>query len=93
MTFFWHDWAGYIGVLLVLSAFMLLQAQRLQGIGLIYQLMNVIGAIGVILSLSFGLGPINWPAFLMQLAWIVIGVYGIVRGLAVRRQIRQQPLP
>jgi paired small multidrug resistance pump len=93
MTFFWHDWAGYIGVLLVLSAFTLLQANRLQGNGLTYQLMNVLGAIGVMLSLSFGFGPINWPAFLMQLAWIMIGVYGIVRGVALRREARQQPLP
>ena len=31
MTFFWYDWAGYIGVLLVLSAFFLLQAHRLHG--------------------------------------------------------------
>ena len=88
MTFLWHDWAGYLGVLLVLAAFLLLQAHKLRGTGLIYQLMNVLGAIGVIVSLSFGQGPINWPAFLMQLAWVVIGVYGIVRGVTVRRQAR-----
>jgi uncharacterized protein YaaW (UPF0174 family) len=57
---------------------------------LIYQLMNVAGAIGVILSLSFSLGPINWPAFLMQVAWIAIGVYGIVRGVARRREAKER---
>lgn len=88
MTWFWHDWAGYIGVLLVLLAFLLLQAHKLHGNGLVYQLMNVLGAIGVILSLSFGLGPINWPAFLMQLAWIVIGVFGILHSSRVRRALR-----
>jgi paired small multidrug resistance pump len=42
----------------------------------------------VIISLSFGDGPINWPAFLMQLAWITIGVYGIVHSTQLRRETR-----
>lgn len=89
MTIYWHDWAGYLGVALVLLAFLLLQADRLRGNGLVYQLMNVLGAIGVILSLSFGLGPINWPAFLMQVAWIVIGAFGIVHSARARREARE----
>jgi paired small multidrug resistance pump len=88
MNFFWYDWAGYIGVVLVLLAFLLLQAHKLRGNSLVYQLMNVLGAIGVIISLSFGEGPINWPAFLMQLAWITIGVYGIVHSTQLRREAR-----
>jgi paired small multidrug resistance pump len=90
MTLFWFDWVGYLGVALILLAYFLLQANKLMGHGLVYQLMNVLGAFGVILSLSFSPGPINWPAFLMELAWIVIGVYGIVRGAAVRRHARER---
>jgi paired small multidrug resistance pump len=86
MTFYWHDWAGYIGVLLVLLAYLLLQAHKLHGNGLVYQLMNVLGAIGVMLSLVFGV--FNASAFFMQLAWLLIGVYGIVRGMRVRREGR-----
>lgn len=97
MTLFWFDWVGYLGVALILLAYFLLQAHKLPGHGLVYQLMNVLGAFGVILSLSFSPGPINWPAFLMELAWIIIGVYGIVRGAAVRREARarerQMPTP
>jgi paired small multidrug resistance pump len=89
-TLYWPDWVGYIGVLLILLAYLLLQLGKLLGNGLLYQLMNVFGAIGVILSLSFGLGPVNWPAFLMELAWIIIGVFGIVRGVALRREARGQ---
>jgi paired small multidrug resistance pump len=89
MTFLWHDWAGYIGVVLVLLAFLLLQAHKLHGNGLAYQLMNVLGAIGVALSLVFGVAPMNWPAFLMQAAWIVIGIYGIVHSARARRELRE----
>jgi hypothetical protein len=77
-TLFWYDWAGFVGVLLVLLAFLLLQAHRLHGNGLTYQLMNVLGALGVTLSLVFG--SFNLSAFLLELAWMAIGVYGIVRG-------------
>lgn len=84
MTIFWYDWAGYLGVALVLLAFFLLQAHQLHGNGLTYQLMNVLGAIGVMLSLLFG--AFNWPAFVMQLAWLLIGVYGIARDMQRRRE-------
>lgn len=88
-SFLWHDWAGYIGVVLVLLAFLLLQARKLHGNGLVYQLMNVVGAVGVALSLAFGINTMNWPAFLMQVAWIGIGIYGIVNSARVRRELRQ----
>jgi paired small multidrug resistance pump len=87
MTFHWHDWAGYIGVLLVLLAYLLLQAHKLHGNGLLYQLMNVLGAIGVMLSLLFG--AFNASAFFMQVAWLLIGIYGIARGMRVRREARE----
>ena len=87
-TLYWPDWVGYLGVLLILLAYLLLQLGKLRGNGLVYQLMNVFGATGVILSLSFGRGPVNWPAFLMELAWIIIGVFGIVRGVTLRREAR-----
>ncbi len=85
-TIFWHDWAGYIGVALVLLAFLLLQAHKLHGNGLTYQLLNVFGALGVLLSLVFG--SFNTSAFVMEAAWLLISIYGIVRGLRVRREER-----
>jgi len=79
----WHDWAGYIGVVLVLLAFLLLQAHKLHGNGLTYQLMNIIGAIGVMLSLMFG--SFNLSAFVMELAWAAIGIYGVLNSLRRRK--------
>ncbi|EIL95786.1 MULTISPECIES: CBU_0592 family membrane protein [Rhodanobacter] len=88
MTFFWYDWAGYIGVLLVLLAFLLMQAHKLHGNGLTYQLMNIFGAVGVMLSLLFG--GFNWSAFLMQVAWLLIGIFGVARSVQVRRMERER---
>lgn len=93
-TILWHDWVGYVGVALVLLAFLLLQAHKLHGNGLVYQLMNIFGALGVMLSLIFG--SFNAPAFVMEVAWAAVGIYGVLRGVRVRRQkrelaINQQP--
>jgi paired small multidrug resistance pump len=80
----WYDWVGYIGVVLVLLAFLLLQAHKLRGNGLGYQLMNILGALGIMLSLIFG--RFNAPAFMMQVAWVAIGVFGIFRSSRLRRE-------
>lgn len=96
MNLYWYDLAGYLGVALVLLAFFLLQERKLQGHGLTYQLMNILGALGVILSLLFGASPVNWPAFLMEVAWVLISGYGIARGMRLRRDARRglnQPNP
>ena len=73
---FWYDWAGFIGVVLVLLAFLLLQAHKLHGNGLTYQLMNVFGALGVTLSLLFG--SFNVSAFALEVAWMAIGIVSVV---------------
>ena len=87
----WYDWAGYFGVALILLAYFLLQALKLHGNGLIYQLMNVFGALGVLLSLLFG--SFNMSACVMEVAWIAIGIYGIVRSAVRRREARAQQGP
>lgn len=93
-TIMWHDWVGYVGVVLVLLAFLLMQAHKLHGNGLTYQLMNIFGALGVMLSLIFG--SFNAPAFVMEAAWAAIGIFGVLRGMRLRREKREsttQPNP
>lgn len=85
MTIAWYDWCGYVGVFLILLSFFLLQAEKLRSNGWIYQLMNVFGAIGIMLSLTFG--SFNMPAFLQELVWALIGIYGIITARR-RRRIR-----
>lgn len=72
----WYDWIGIAGTLMVLFAYYLLQAGRLQGNGSLYQLLNLIGAGGVLASLY---GKFNAAVFLLMALWIVITIYGLVR--------------
>jgi hypothetical protein len=84
----WHEWTGFAGVVLVLLAFLLLQAHKLHGNGPIYQSMNALGSIGIMLSLVFG--GFNLPAFLMEFFWLLISLYGMAVSLR-RRRVRDLP--
>jgi hypothetical protein len=77
----WYDWIGLAGTLMVLLAFFLLQAGRLSGNGIAYQLLNLFGAAGVLVSL---LGTFNPAVFLLELTWVLISAYGIMRTLRSR---------
>jgi len=78
----WYDWVGIAGTLMVLAAFFLLQAGRVSGTGIAYQLLNLFGAGGVLLSL---LGTFNVSVFLLEFTWVLISGYGIVRSFRSRR--------
>jgi paired small multidrug resistance pump len=78
----WHDWVGIVGVVLTLAAFLLLQAGKLHGTGFIYQAMNALGAAAVVLSLFY---DFNLSAFIVEAAWVVISIYGMVRGWRARK--------
>ena len=76
MNLQWYDWVGMGGTVLVVAAFFLLQAGRLHGNGMLYQLLNLFGAAGVLVSL---LGTFNLSVFLLEAAWVAVSVYGIAR--------------
>ena len=77
----WYDLVGLGGTLAILVAFFLLQSRRLSGTGLVYQLLNLFGAAGVLVSL---LGTFNLSVFLLESAWVVVSAYGIVRSIRDR---------
>ena len=83
MDLAWYDWIGLLGTLMVLAAFFLLQAGRLAGTGIAYQLLNLFGAGGVLVSL---LGKFNLSVFLLEATWVAISAYGIARTLRARRR-------
>lgn len=72
----WYDWVGLLGTAMILGGFALLQAGRLSGTGLVYQLLNLFGAAGVLVSL---LGTFNLSVFLLEAAWVAVSAYGIAR--------------
>ena len=79
----WWDWVGLAGTASVLLAFFLLQAGKLHGQRIVFQSMNLLGALGILVSLY---GKFNLPVFLLESTWALISGYGIWRGMGARKE-------
>jgi paired small multidrug resistance pump len=77
----WPDILGYLGVFLVLSAYSLQQVRRIDGNGLLYPVLNLIGACLILVSLYY---KPNLPAMLMEIAWAIVSLIGIFIAIKLR---------
>lgn len=95
MSLMWFDFVGLAGVALVLLAYFLLQAGRLGGESLGYQLANLFGALFILTSIVASPRPLSEAISptLMQLAWIAISLFGLWRGLKARAARFRAPRP
>lgn len=76
MDFF--QWLGFLGMLCIVLAYFLLQIGKYDIHSFSYQFLNLTGAIALILSL---LVHFNLGSFLIEVFWIIITLYGIVKNL------------
>lgn len=69
-----YQWLGFIGMAFVVIAYFLLQINKYTIKSIQYQLLNLIGAILLLISLfvHFNLG-----SFIIEIFWIAITIYGI----------------
>jgi len=67
---------GFAGMLCIVYAYFLLQAHKLEHNSLKFQIINLVGAILLIISL---LVHFNLGSFLIEVFWIIITIYGIVK--------------
>lgn len=73
------DIVGMAGTSLVVGAFFLLQLNKVSPKGLLYNLMNLSGALFLLFSLCINF---NLASFVIEIFWIVaslIGLYGYVK--------------
>jgi hypothetical protein len=84
MEYTWHDLLGNIGVACILGTYLLLQLGRLTHEHLSYSLINGLGAVLILVSLTF---DYNMSAFIIEAAWLAISVLGVVLyGLRVKKR-------
>lgn len=70
------DVVGMLGTSLVVGAFFQLQLGKLEATGLGYNLMNMVGAILLMISLSY---HFNLASFVIEIFWIVASAIGLYR--------------
>jgi len=76
------DLAGFIGVLLIVVAYLLLQLDKLPSSSPSYSLLNAAGALLIIVSLVF---KFNLSAFIVEAFWFLISLLGLWRSVISRK--------
>lgn len=82
MDYGFHDLIGNLGVFAVLASYLLLQAEKMAPNSISYSLINAVGAVLILYSLSF---DFNLSAVIIETVWFMISVYGIWRTLQARK--------
>ena len=80
------DLPGFIGVLLIVVAYLLLQLDKLPSSSPTYSLLNAGGALLIIVSLIFAF---NLSAFIVEAFWFLISLLGLWRSLISRKNSRR----
>ncbi len=89
MSFEWQDIVGGIGVLTLLVTYLFLQLNRLSAESLRYSVLNGVGSGLILVSLT---QSFNFSAFVIEAAWLLISIVGIVITLRTRRsKVSQKP--
>jgi len=80
----WFDIAGFVGVLVIVVAYLLLQMDKLPSSKPSYSLLNATGSLLIMISLFF---VFNLSAFLIEAFWFLISLYGLTKSLRTRNRI------
>ena len=84
-TVAWFDLAGFIGVVLIVIAYLLLQLDKLPSSSLSYSLLNAAGALLISVSILF---KFNASAFLIEVFWFLISLIGLYKWFVSRKRLR-----
>jgi hypothetical protein len=67
---------GWAGAAVLLVAYALLSSSRLSGDGAVYQLLNLFGAVALMVNSAYNTA---WPSAGLNLIWAAIGVVSLVK--------------
>lgn len=78
MSYTLFDFLGNIGVFLILAMYLSLQLGKISASSYYYSVLNALGALFILISLYF---QFNLSAFIIELCWLVISLFGMVKSL------------
>ena len=71
-----HDFIGNVGVAMILASYLLIQLRKMDAMALPYVVFNGLGAALILYSLVY---DFNLSAVIIEIAWIIISLVGLVR--------------
>ncbi|MCC3862045.1 CBU_0592 family membrane protein [Pseudemcibacter aquimaris] len=82
MTTLIFDIIGMTGVVMILVVYSLVQLDRMDVKSLLYSLVNALGAIFILISLTVSF---NMASFVIEIAWLMISLFGIFQAIKKSR--------
>lgn len=67
---------GWIGTVLIITAYFLVSSKRIDVSSKLYQLMNLFGALGVGVNVFIQQA---WPALTLQVVWGIIAIFSLIK--------------
>jgi hypothetical protein len=83
----WIEVVGWSGALLILAAYGLISAGKLEARSPLYQLMNIVGAAGFIVNSGWN-GAL--PSAALNVVWLCIGLFALLRHRRADKEISQR---
>lgn len=80
---------GVFGVLLVLLAYVLLQIDKMKAWWISYSLLNLVGSGLILISLYFYW---NLASGIIEIAWFIISLYGLIKSSLLWKKNRARKL-
>ncbi|MEU8378668.1 hypothetical protein [Streptosporangium sp. NPDC048865] len=81
---------GWAGAALMLYGYAMVSASRMAGDGLPYQLINLAGAVALMVNTAYHAA---WPSTILNVVWGVIGVVAVGRMAGARTRRKGASLP
>jgi hypothetical protein len=69
-----HNIVGSLGVIMIITSYLFIQIDKMSVKGVQYSLINAVGALLVLFSLYY---EFNLSAFIIELFWLIISLYGL----------------
>ncbi len=79
------NFLGVVGVILVLTAYILIQTNRMSSATVSFSFLNTLGSFLILISLCFYW---NLASGIIEGAWLIISLYGLVKAIKNRRKLR-----
>jgi hypothetical protein len=74
MSTYVFDTIGMVGVFMILAVYSLVQLDKMDVKGLYYSVVNALGAVFILISLTV---TFNMASFVIEIAWLMISLFGI----------------
>ena len=82
----WFDIVGVTGAWLIVTAYFLLQTEKISNQSPSFSIINALGALLILISLCF---EFNLAAFFIEFFWLLISVYGVWKWIRLQADLEK----